>query len=95
MHLRSGPLQLNFSETYKSARIPDAYERLLLEVMQGNQNLFVRRDEVEYAWQWCDQLIDGWTRLGDSLKLYPAGSWGPVASIALITRDGRSWYGDL
>ncbi|WP_028241044.1 glucose-6-phosphate dehydrogenase [Stutzerimonas azotifigens] len=95
MHLRSGPLQLNFSETYKSVRIPDAYERLLLEVMQGNQNLFVRKDEIEYAWKWCDQLIDGWTRLGDVPKPYPAGSWGPVASIALITRDGRSWYGDL
>ncbi len=95
MHLRSGPLQLNFSETYKSSRIPDAYERLLLEVMQGNQNLFVRKDEIEYAWKWCDQLIDGWSRLGDAPKPYPAGSWGPVASIALITRDGRSWYGDL
>ncbi len=95
MHLRSGPLQLNFSETYKRSRIPDAYERLLLEVMQGNQNLFVRKDEIEYAWKWCDQLIDGWSRLGDTPKLYPAGSWGPVASIALITRDGRSWYGDL
>ncbi len=95
MHLRSGPLQLNFSETYKSSRIPDAYERLLLEVMQGNQNLFVRKDEVEYAWKWCDQLIDGWSRIGDAPKAYPAGSWGPVASIALITRDGRSWYGDL
>src|SRR5690606_39206767 len=81
MHLRSGPLQLNFSETYKSSRIPDAYERLLLEVMQGNQNLFVRKDEVEYAWKWCDQLIEGWSRIGDAPKAYPAGSWGPVASI--------------
>jgi glucose-6-phosphate 1-dehydrogenase len=95
MHLRSGPLQLNFSETYKSARIPDAYERLLLELMQGNQYLFVRKDEVEYAWHWCDQLIEGWQQLGDKPKPYPAGTWGPVASIALITRDGRSWYGDL
>jgi len=95
MHLRSGPLQLNFSETYKSSRIPDAYERLLLELIQGNQNLFVRKDEIEYAWKWCDQLIDGWSRLGDAPKTYPAGSWGPVAAIALITRDGRSWYGDL
>ena len=95
MRLRSGPLQLNFSETYKSSRIPDAYERLILEVMQGNQNLFVRKDEIEYAWKWCDQLIKGWSRLGDTPKAYPAGSWGPVASIALITRDGRSWYGDL
>ncbi|MET1078479.1 MAG: glucose-6-phosphate dehydrogenase [Pseudomonas sp.] len=95
MHLRSGPLQLNFSETYKSTRIPDAYERLVLEVMQGNQYLFVRKDEVEHAWLWCDQLIAGWTQLGDSPKPYTAGSWGPMASMALITRDGRSWYGDL
>ncbi|MDL5597141.1 glucose-6-phosphate dehydrogenase [Bacillus subtilis] len=95
MQLRSGPLQLNFSDTYRSARIPDAYERLLLEVMQGNQNLFVRKDEIEYAWQWCDQLIEGWKQLGDAPKPYAAGTWGPVASIALITRDGRSWYGDL
>jgi glucose-6-phosphate 1-dehydrogenase len=95
MQLRSGPLQLSFSDTYRSARIPDAYERLLLEVMRGNQNLFVRKDEIEYAWQWCDQLIDGWQRLGEAPKPYTAGSWGPMASVALITRDGRSWYGDL
>jgi glucose-6-phosphate 1-dehydrogenase len=95
MQLRSGPLQLNFSATYRSARIPDAYERLLLEVMRGNQNLFVRKDEIEYAWQWCDQLMAGWKKLGDSPKAYAAGSWGPMSSIALITRDGRSWYGDL
>mgnify|MGYP001762328705 FL=1 len=95
MQLRSGPLQLSFSDTYRSARIPDAYERLLLEVMRGSQNLFVRKDEIEYAWQWCDQLIDGWQRLGEAPKPYTAGSWGPMASVALITRDGRSWYGDL
>ncbi|WAN09072.1 glucose-6-phosphate dehydrogenase [Stutzerimonas balearica] len=95
MQLRSGPLQLNFSETYKIPRIPDAYERLLLEVMKGNQNLFVRKDEIEYAWKWCDQLIDGWQRVGAPPKPYAAGSWGPAASIALISRDGRSWYDDL
>ena len=95
MRLRSGPLQLNFSDTYRSARIPDAYERLLLEVMQGNQNLFVRKDEIEYAWKWCDQLIAGWKKAGDAPKPYAAGSWGPMSSIALITRDGRSWYGDI
>ncbi|MEK8082309.1 glucose-6-phosphate dehydrogenase [Pseudomonas sp. XK-1] len=95
MQLRSGPLQLNFSDTYRSARVPDAYERLLLEVMRGNQNLFVRKDEIEHAWQWCDQLIAGWKRQGDAPKPYAAGTWGPMGSIALITRDGRSWYGDL
>ncbi len=95
MQLRSGPLQLNFSDTYRSDRVPDAYERLLLEVMRGNQNLFVRKDEIEHAWQWCDQLIAGWKRLGDSPKPYAAGTWGPMSSIALITRDGKAWYGDL
>ncbi|WP_312933667.1 glucose-6-phosphate dehydrogenase [Pseudomonas sp.] len=95
MHLRSGPLQLNFSDTWRSARIPDAYERLLLEVMRGNQNLFVRKDEIEHAWSWCDQLIAGWQRSGDAPKPYAAGSWGPMSSIALITRDGRAWYGDI
>ena len=95
MQLRSGPLQLSFSDTYRSARIPDAYERLLLEVMKGNQNLFVRKDEIEYAWRWCDQLIDGWQRQGSAPKPYAAGTWGPTASIALITRDGKDWYGDL
>lgn len=95
MQLRSGPLQLSFSDTFRSVRIPDAYERLLLEVMKGNQNLFVRKDEIEYAWKWCDQLIAGWRQQGAAPKPYAAGTWGPVASIALITRDGRSWYGDL
>ncbi|MBQ55497.1 MAG: glucose-6-phosphate dehydrogenase [Pseudomonadaceae bacterium] len=95
MQLRSGPLQLSFSDTYPSARIPDAYERLLLEVMRGNQNLFVRKDEIEHAWQWCDQLVAGWNKLGDTPKPYAAGTWGPMASINLIARDGRSWYGDL
>ncbi|MFZ3185555.1 MAG: glucose-6-phosphate dehydrogenase [Pseudomonas sp.] len=94
MQLRSRPLQLSFSDAHGS-RIPDAYERLLLEVMKGNQNLFVRKDEIEYAWKWCDQLIAGWQRQGDSPKPYAAGTWGPMASMALITRDGRSWYGDL
>ncbi|TRX75595.1 glucose-6-phosphate dehydrogenase [Pseudomonas mangiferae] len=95
MRLRTVPLLLNFSETFHTERVPDAYERLLLEVMQGNQNLFVRRDEVEHAWKWCDQLSAGWEQLGDAPRAYPAGSWGPGAAVALIARDGRSWYDDL
>ncbi len=95
MRLRQGPLQLNFSETFQSPRIPDAYERLLWEVMNGNQYLFVRRDEVECAWRWCDQLIEGWNESGVQPKKYPAGSWGPASAITLIARDGRSWHEDL
>ena len=94
MRLRPGPLHLDFNSAFPKSRIPDAYERLLLEVMKGQQYLFVRRDEIEHAWRWCDQLIDGWKKRDTSPRRYPAGSWGPVASIAMITQDGRSWYED-
>lgn len=92
MRLRQGPLQLNFSEAFDTVRIPDAYERLLWEVMKGNQYLFVRRDEVELAWRWVDRVIAGWQDSGEAPKRYAAGTWGPVASIAMITRDGWSWH---
>jgi glucose-6-phosphate 1-dehydrogenase len=94
MRLRPGPLHLDFNSAFSTSRIPDAYERLLLEVMKGQQYLFVRRDEVEHAWRWCDRLIDGWKSRETPPRRYPAGSWGPVASIAMITQDGRSWYED-
>ncbi|MGM0701054.1 MAG: glucose-6-phosphate dehydrogenase [Pseudomonadota bacterium] len=94
MRLRRGPLHLDFNSAFPKTRIPDAYERLLLEVIKGRQYLFVRRDEVEHAWRWCDGLIEAWHDLGEAPRRYPAGSWGPVASIAMITQDGRSWYED-
>ncbi|MBB5322403.1 glucose-6-phosphate dehydrogenase [Marinobacter oulmenensis] len=95
MRLRQGPLELTFSETFSEDRTPDAYERLLWEVMRGNQYLFLRRDEVEYAWRWVDRIIRNWHDSGEPPKRYAAGTWGPVASIAMITRDGRSWYEDV
>ncbi|SFU43996.1 glucose-6-phosphate dehydrogenase [Halomonas korlensis] len=94
MRLRRGPLHLDFSSAFPKTRIPDAYERLLLEVMKGRQYLFVRRDEIEHAWHWCDSLIAAWQDRDEAPRRYPAGSWGPVASIAMITQDGRSWYED-
>ncbi|MBR9727889.1 glucose-6-phosphate dehydrogenase [Shewanella intestini] len=89
--LQTTKLDLSFSDTFKNDRIADAYERLLLEAMLGNQALFVRRDEVEQAWTWVDGIIQSWEKSGDQPKSYPAGTWGPVASVALITKDGRSW----
>ncbi|SHF21181.1 glucose-6-phosphate 1-dehydrogenase [Modicisalibacter ilicicola DSM 19980] len=94
MRLRPGPLHLDFNSAFPKSRIPDAYERLLLEVMKGQQYLFVRRDEVEHAWRWADRLVAAWDELDVPPRRYPAGSWGPVASIAMITQDGRSWYED-
>ncbi|MFC6673865.1 glucose-6-phosphate dehydrogenase [Marinobacterium aestuariivivens] len=91
MQLRSAPLQLSFSQAFEMTRVPDAYERLLLEVIQGNQYLFVRRDEIEHAWTWCDQILANWKAGGAPLP-YPAGSWGPDASDAMLTADGRHWH---
>lgn len=89
--LQTTKLDLSFNEAFKGKRIADAYERLLLEVINGNQALFVRRDEVEASWSWCDSILSAWQSTGQALKEYPAGSTGPVASVALIARDGRSW----
>jgi len=90
--LRSGPLQLNFSETFDQERVADAYERLLLEVIQGNQYLFVRKDEVLHAWQWCDQVLQLSEQHSSLLQPYFAGSWGPEAANKLLQNDGREWY---
>jgi glucose-6-phosphate 1-dehydrogenase len=92
MALHSQALNLDFSAGDEHARIPDAYERLILEALRGNQSLFVRRDEIEASWIWCDALIRAWEESGDEVKPYSAGSWGPIGSIALIERDGRSWH---
>jgi glucose-6-phosphate 1-dehydrogenase len=91
MRLRYVPLDMSFAEQF-GARSPDAYERLLLDVIRGNQTLFMRRDEVEAAWAWIDPIIDAWEKSRDEPKPYPAGSWGPTAAIALTERDGRTWH---
>ena len=84
-------LDLSFSEAFVGERIADAYERLILEVMHGNQALFVHRDEVERSWTWIDSIQDAWAASNEPPKKYPAGTWGPVASVALLARDGREW----
>ena len=91
MNIQENKLDLSFSETYADKRVIDAYERLMLEVLNGNQSLFVRRDEVEQAWHWVDSIIDAWQVNNEKPKPYAAGSWGPVSSISLIARDDRQW----
>ena len=91
MNIHENKLDLSFSDTYKDKRVVDAYERLMLEIVNGNQSLFVRRDEVEQAWQWADGIIDAWQSSNEKPKPYAAGSWGPVSSISLIARDDRQW----
>jgi len=91
MNIQENTLDLSFSEAYENQRVVDAYERLMLEVVNGNQSLFVSRDEVEAAWTWADSIIDAWQSTNDKPKPYAAGSWGPVSSISLIARDDRQW----
>jgi len=91
--LRPVSLDLSFAETF-GIRYPDAYERLLMEVLRGNPALFMRRDEVEAAWHWIDGIIDGWETTEQKVESYVAGSWGPTASSLLLDRDGRAWHSD-
>jgi glucose-6-phosphate 1-dehydrogenase len=93
MRLREVPLNLSFAETF-AERTPEAYERLLLDVVRGSQTLFMRRDELEAAWMWVDPIREGWDSATDAPQSYMAGTWGPTAAIALIERDGRTWHED-
>jgi glucose-6-phosphate 1-dehydrogenase len=88
------PLNLSFAQTF-AIRYPDAYERLLLDVVRGNATLFMREDEVAAAWTWVDPILAGWQQVGTAPKAYTAGSWGPSDATALIARDGRAWYEDV
>jgi len=89
--MRSLPLNLHFSDAF-AVNYPDAYERLLMEVLRGNPALFMRRDEIETAWQWIDRIIDSWQAEDIEPEDYMAGSWGPTQSVMLLDRDRRRWF---
>ena len=91
MRLRQIALDMTFADTFQE-RNPDAYERLIMDVIRGNQTLFMRRDEVEAAWKWIDPIFNAWADSRQEVQSYTAGTWGPSASIALIERDGRTWH---
>jgi glucose-6-phosphate 1-dehydrogenase len=84
-------LDLNYIETFKRPS-PDAYERLLMDVVRGNPTLFMRRDEVEAAWEWVEQILVGWEKSERGPRRYPAGTNGPTDATILIERDGRAWH---
>lgn len=91
MRLRQIPLDMSFAQSFQG-RSPDAYERLIMDMIRGNQTLFMRRDEVEAAWKWIDPIQNAWANALQEVQGYTAGTWGPSASIALIERDGRTWH---
>jgi glucose-6-phosphate 1-dehydrogenase len=92
--VRIVPVKMDFryGAAFGEHSAPEAYERLLLDVMAGDQTLFMRRDEIEAAWAWIDTIQRAWRkRKASSLPEYPAGSWGPREADELIASDGRKW----
>ncbi|MGE4304818.1 MAG: glucose-6-phosphate dehydrogenase [Novosphingobium sp.] len=90
--LRSIPLEISMADAFAGPQRRIAYERLLLDLIEGDQTLFVRRDEVEAQWEWIDAIRAGWEEHQLEPKTYTAGSWGPSAAIALAERDGVTWH---
>jgi glucose-6-phosphate 1-dehydrogenase len=90
--LRKVTLDLSFPEHASTVATPDAYQRLLFDVIRNNPTLFVRADEVEEAWKWVDSIQRVWQVGGKRPEPYTAGSWGPSRAIALVARDDRNWH---
>jgi len=92
VRLREIPLDIGLANAFSEYRRRIAYERLLLDLIEGDPTLFVRRDEVEAQWTWIDRIRAAWKEKGITPRPYPAGTWGPSAAIALTERDGISWH---
>jgi len=92
IRLREVPLDIAMDDAFAGPQRRIAYERLLLDLIEGDQTLFVRRDEVEAQWEWIDAIREVWDEANIQPKSYFAGSWGPAAAMALAERDGVSWH---
>ncbi|MBP7952306.1 MAG: glucose-6-phosphate dehydrogenase, partial [Sphingorhabdus sp.] len=92
VNLREVPLDLSLTTAFAGSQRRIAYERLLLDLIEGDQTLFVRRDEVEAQWKWVDAIRASWSKNNVMAKPYASGSWGPSAGIALAEREGASWH---
>ena len=93
MRLIEVPLDMSFATAFgdDAAHVADAYERLIMDMIRGNQTLFMRGDEVEAAWAWTDPIIEGWAMRGDRPLPYSPGSSGPEDALMLLHREGRRW----
>jgi glucose-6-phosphate 1-dehydrogenase len=90
--MRSVDMEFHYADEFGPMSIPEAYERLLLDALQGDAALFTRADEVEMAWSLIDPILAEWeTDQDPPLALYEPGSWGPDEASALLAKDGRHW----
>ena len=90
---RSVDMELHYKHAFRADNLPDAYERLILDAINGDAQLFIRSDEIESAWRIVDPIIDGWANDADApeMQVYEAGSWGPCAADELLARDQHLW----
>ena len=90
--LRSDPMSLDFIKTQKLLDIPSGYQSLLMDILNGNQSLFLCKEEVELAWEWCDNILKAHKKSNQDLYYYPAGSNGPKESKLFIEKNGHKWF---
>lgn len=88
-------MHFHYHEAFPKRALPDAYERLLLDALNGDASLFARSDEIEYAWRLIDPVLSGWqSAVAPPLASYVRGSWGPHEADELLSQDGRTWCTD-
>jgi glucose-6-phosphate 1-dehydrogenase len=93
LRVKTAPLDLSFAEEFGGVRYPDAYERLLMDVVRGNLSLFMRRDEVDAAWDWADDLLAAWEETGRCRSSTRRARTAQTQSTVLLgNRDGRAWW---
>ena len=90
--VRLDPMSLDFIKTQKLLNIPSGYQSLLMDILNGNQSLFLCREEVELAWKWCDNALEASSQSNQELYYYNSGSNGPAQSEELISSHGHSWH---
>ena len=90
--VRLDPMSLDFIKTQKLLNIPSGYQSLLMDILNGNQSLFLCREEVELAWKWCDNALEASSQSNQELYYYNSGSNGPSQSEELISSHGHSWH---
>ena len=93
MQYQIHPVNLDFAfdEGFKQLALPEAYERLLLDVLRGDSTLFMRNDELDAAWRLVTPVLNAWEGSPDRPEEYAAGTWGPAGSERLLASAGRKW----
>jgi glucose-6-phosphate 1-dehydrogenase len=91
VHLATVPMNFSYSSSFR-VKPPDAYERLFLDSMLGDQTLFAREDWLELSWSFIDTLTGRWAKTASKPLPYAPGTWGPVPAGELLSSDHRNWY---